>query len=159
MTALLFVLLSLDSLFASLVLGVFRVERARQMKLALAFGACDGTASYLGGALGPPGARISWLASHHFRLVVGMYLAAVVAAWLFRATKRIGSPLLWTVPVILSIDNLLTPAFAPMTLSSVILTALASASMSLIGFKLGTFLATIPGDMVSVKPFLRRPIS
>lgn len=157
MTALFF-LLSLDSLFASLLLGVSRVEPARQRKLVLAFGACDGIASFIGGTLGPPGAHISWFASHQFHVVVGVYLAAVFLTWVLNATKSIGSPLLWTIPVILSIDNLVAPAAVPVTLPAVVIIALASASMSLIGFRVGTLSAALARCLASQRMVLRRSI-
>jgi hypothetical protein len=158
MAVLLLFLFSVDSLFASLALGVSRVARARQLTLALAFGVGDALASLLRSVLAPPTIDSSWLTTPQFRLAAGIYLLAVFAVWLFRATKPIGSPLLWTVPIVLSIDNLLGPGLQPFAASSVILVAFASTSMSLVGFRLGALLRDFPRYITSHRAFLRRSI-
>jgi hypothetical protein len=158
MAVLLPFLLSLDSLFASLALAVFRVDRTRQVRLALAFGICDAFASLLRSSLGPPTTKSFWLESPQFRVALGVYLLAVFSVWIFRVTRPFGSQLLWTIPVLLSIDNLLGPGQEPFTASSAILVAFASASMSLVGFGLGTFLTDMAHHVTSHWAFLRRSI-
>jgi hypothetical protein len=149
-------LLSLDSLFASFALCASRVERSRQMKLAVTFGICDGVASLIRGTFDLSTGSVSWVTSHQFHVAVGTYLIAVFLVWLFEAAKPFGSPLLWTVPVVLSIDNLVGPSVEPISLGSVTLVVVASASMSFVGFRLGTFLAGITHNAASQPAFLRR---
>jgi hypothetical protein len=151
-------LLSLDSLFASLALGVFRVDRARQLRLALAFGICDAFASSLRSSLGPLTTKSFWLELPQVRLALGVYLLAVFFVWIFRVTRPLGSRLLWTIPILLSIDNLFGPGQVPFTFSSAILVAFASASMSLVGFGLATFLTDMAHHVTSHWAFLRRSI-
>jgi hypothetical protein len=158
MAVLLPFLLSLDSLLASLALGVLRVDRTRRLRLAVAFGICDAFASLLRSSLGPPTTKSLWLELPQFRLALGVYLLAVFSVWIFRVTRPFGSRLLWTIPILLSIDNLLGAGQAPFTASSVILVAFASASMSLVGFGLATFLADMTRHVTSHWAFLRRSI-
>ena len=148
-------LFSLDSLFASFVLGACRVERTRQMKLALAFGLCDGVASLIRGALGPAGGNVSWVTSPQFHVALSTYLIAVILVWFFGAAKWFRSPMLWTVPVVLGLDNLAGPLVAPLSLASVTWIAVASVSMSLAGFRLGAFVAHNVGLQW---PFIRRVV-
>jgi hypothetical protein len=133
-------LFSLDSLFASFVLGGSRaVERSRQMKLALAFGVCDGAASLVRGAVGPQTGAASWLASRPFHIAFVTYLIVVFLVWFLETAGPLRSPLLWTLPVVLALDNLAGPG-VPFSVSSAGLVILASASMSLAGFQLGSVL-------------------
>jgi hypothetical protein len=154
--ALLPFVLSLDSLFASFALCAFRVERSRQLKLAVAFGICDGLATLIRGAFDLPGGNVSWVTSHQFHVTVGAYLVAVLLVLLFEATKPFGTRLLWTVPVVLSIDNLVGPSFTPTSFGFVTLVVFASASMSLVGFRLGTLLSGFAHNIVSQRAFVRR---
>jgi hypothetical protein len=149
-------LFSLDSLFASFVLGVFRVERTRPLKLALALGICDGVASFIRGALGPADANVSWVTSPQFHLALRTYLIAIFLVWLFGAAKWFRSPLLWTIPVALGVDNLAGPLIAPLSLASVTWIAFASVFMSLAGFRLGTFLAGVAHNVGLQRPLARR---
>jgi hypothetical protein len=148
--------LSLDSFFASFALGAFRIERSRQIKLAVTFGICDGVASLIRGAVDFPIRNVSWLTSHQFHVTICAYLIAVFLVCLFEAVKPFGRTLLWTVPVILSIDNLVGPNAAPTSLGFVALAALVSASMSFAGLRLGTFFAGIAYNIASQRSFLRR---
>jgi hypothetical protein len=148
--------LSLDSFFASFVLGAFRIERNRQIKLAVTFGICDGVASLIRGVFDFSTRNVSWITSHQFHVTICAYLIAVFLVCLFEAVKPLGSTLLWTVPVILSIDNLVGPSAAPTSLGFVALAALVSVSMSLAGLRLGAFFAGIAYNIASRRSFLRR---
>jgi hypothetical protein len=140
-------LFSLDSIFASFVLGGSRIiERSRQMKLALAFGVCDGVASLVRGALGPRTGVVSWLASRPFHIAFVTYLIVVFLVWVLETAGPLRSPLLWTVPAVLALDNLAGPGL-PFSMGSAGLVVLASSSMSLVGFRLGSVLAGFARNM------------
>src|SRR5436309_1906056 len=66
MAILLSLLFSIDSLFASLVLGVSGIERGRQRELVIAFGVCDGVASLIGAVFASPREYVAWVASNEF---------------------------------------------------------------------------------------------
>ena len=135
------VLFSLDSIFASFVLGSSRtIERSRHIKLALAFGVCDGVASFVRGAFGPRTGVVSWVASRPFHFAFVTYLIVVLLVWILETAGPLRSPLLWTLPVVLALDNLAGPGL-PFSMGSASLVVLASSSMSLAGFRLGTALA------------------
>jgi hypothetical protein len=148
-------LLSFDSLFASFVLGVPRVGPSRQIKLAAAFGVCDGVASLIHGALNLPTGYMMWPDSHQFHLAVGFFLVAVSLACLLGTPKLFGCSMMWTVPVVLSIDNLVAPGVERFSVGSVCLVIIASSSMSLVGFRLGTLLGDFARKVTSQPVFFR----
>jgi len=156
MTILLPFLLSIDSLLASLALCIARVEPRRQIKLAIAFGACDGAASLIRCLFNVTAGNVPLVNSHWFQLGMGLYLLAVYLVCLFKAAIAFRSPFMWTVPLVLSIDNLAGPQISPVSAGSVALVALASASMSLVGFRLGTFLAHMVSRLAPNRAFFRR---
>jgi hypothetical protein len=156
MMILLAFLLSVDSLLASSALCISRVGPGRQIKLAVAFGVSDGAASLIRGVLDLHGGNVSWANSHTFHLALVLYLLAVYLAWLFEAGKTVGAPFLWTIPVVLSIDNLFGPTVAPVSFGSIAVVVFASASMSLLGFRFGTFLAHVAGKLLRQQAFFRR---
>jgi hypothetical protein len=134
------ILLSLDSLVAALALSVFRIERKRQIHLAIAFGVCDGLASLIRSLIAPQG-NVGWLDSPILHRAVGGYLALVCVVWVFAAARPLTSSLLWTVPVVLSLDNLIGPGVEALSLGSVAAVAVGSAALSLLGFRLGSLAA------------------
>jgi hypothetical protein len=156
MMILLAFLLSVDSLLASSALCISRVEPGRQIKLAVAFGVSDGAASLIRGVLDLHAGNVLWVNSHTFHLALVLYLFAVYLAWLFVAGKTVGAPFLWTIPVVLSIDNLFGPSVTSVSLGSITLVVIASASMSLLGFRLGIFLAHVAGKLSGQDAFFRR---
>ena len=151
-------LLSLDSLIVSTALSVRRLSRAQQVKLATAFGVCDGFASFLSG-----GTHFAtshwWKLSSYVQVTIWIYLTSVILAWLLSTQTLRTRHLLWTIPIILSVDNLLAPTALPSSTGSVLLVAVASCSMSLFGFGIGAtardFVLGLPASRNSVA----RPIS
>jgi hypothetical protein len=159
MTIFLPFLLSLDSLFSSFALGALRVERNRQVRLAVAIGLCDAAASCLHAAWKLSLENANWPESSEFRFAVGLYLFFVYLTCFLAASKPFPSSLMWTVPFVLSIDNLVSPSVSPISPGSVLLLACASSSMSLVGFRIGTSLGDMVRKIASERMMFRRVIT
>jgi hypothetical protein len=134
------VFLSLDSLLASFVLGSFGLEPARRSRLVVAFGLCDAVASLIGATLAPAHLALDWAASRDLQAILGIYLVAAFLLIAFHSASRCRLPFLWTIPLVLSLDNLAVPAASTVSAAGILWTALASSSTSLLGFSLAAVL-------------------
>lgn len=96
------VTLGLDSARASAVLALQPGSSGRAVRLALAFGACDGAASFVGLTAGAP-----FVAAVEPRVrLVGALLLGLYGLWLaLEPLERPSRTLVW-IPVALSLDNL-----------------------------------------------------
>jgi putative Mn2+ efflux pump MntP len=142
-------LLGLDSFVVCLALGTSPENRARRLALAICFGLCDGLASWLGatgiGVRLTSFAVLDWLGP----VAVGSYglfvLALACGARHFPRFPRLGSWLVFALPVCLSLDNLAVGVGLETSGGTSIVTALglglASGCLSLLGFSLGTKIA------------------
>jgi putative Mn2+ efflux pump MntP len=141
-------LLGIDSFAVCLGLGVLRPGVGRRYGLALAFGLCDGSVSFLGWALGfachdaPEWGE--WLGP---AVVAGYALYVLALAWHSRrlAEARAGGWLALALPLCLSLDNLAAGVGPDASAGSAALTALAfgaaSGGLALLGLRFGTALA------------------
>ena len=132
------------------------VKVFRQRKLVIAFGVCDGLASLIGGVFASPRGDVAWLASNEFHMALGVYLIAVFILGIFQSAKSLPPPLWWTVPVALSLDNLVAPGVSPFSFSSLVLVAFASSAMSAVGFVFAAFLVAIARKRGTRHAFLGR---
>lgn len=161
MTALLAlgVALGLDSFRVSLGLGTLPLRWARRLSIALAFGLCDALALLAGSALG--GAFVNLLsqpAEYLGPVVLGSYGLYLIYLARYRADSARADDKSWMLfglPVVLSLDNLIAGigvgllGFSVITSTAVI--ALMSALMSLAGLQLGGALARrvpLPSELV-----------
>src|ERR1700690_2222487 len=135
--------LSLDSFFASIALGAFGIGRGRYARLAIAFGLCDGAASFLGKEFGVSDGRLAWMAPHDITMFTALCLIATVLVLFFAKNKN--GPLRYAgiVPVIMGLDNLMNPEFVFSSYASVLVVMLVSSSMSFAGFRLPEQIAPI----------------
>jgi putative Mn2+ efflux pump MntP len=156
MTILLLFALSLDSLIASVALGALRIEHKSQIRFSVAFGICDAVASFARCEIAPASGSAAWVASPAFRAAMVSYLIAVLVVCFFAAASSLRLPLLWSLPIALSLDNLAGPCLAPFSIASAALVALATASMSIAGFRLGTLLAGMAHNISPQQPSTRR---
>jgi hypothetical protein len=113
--------LSLDSFLCCLAIGTLALSSGEKLRLAMAFGACDALASFLGAILphalpAPP--------------TLPIYL---VACLLLGLAARYSRTLLYALPVLLGIDNFFESA-GP---ESVLAAGLGSAALALGGLTLG----------------------
>jgi hypothetical protein len=112
--------LGLDSFVSCLAIGSHSLSWRERLRLALAFGACDATATLLG-TMRPH--RVEELA---------VFPVYVLCALLIVRAYRPGRRLLYALPVLLSIDNL----FSGDPVSMVPATGFGSAAMALLGVSL-----------------------
>jgi putative Mn2+ efflux pump MntP len=136
--------LSLDSLRASIGLGATKIKPARQFKLALAFGICDGLAPLVGLLAG------QWLVGYIDVLGesvgplllggYGVYLIYVTFRYAGSADEDESRWIVWGIPLSLSLDNMVAGASLGMikfpVALSVITIGVTSGLMSLLGFRL-----------------------
>jgi len=122
-----FPLFSLDSLLFCLAAGPLLRDWPSRLRLAFAFGLCDGAASLIGPALPLPEPP-----------AFALYLGAAFLLGL-AAVRRRG--ILYGVPVILSLDNLAGYLDA----GDAILAGIASSALALLGLAIGGLLA-IPAE-------------
>jgi putative Mn2+ efflux pump MntP len=113
--------LAIDSFVACLAIGLQRLSWHERLALAASFGLCDGMASSLG--------------SLHLHAIPGMFpfTAYIFCAYVLGRAAAMSRPLLYLLPTILSIDNLLS---ADSTGTSPII-GLTSAAVALLGLSLG----------------------
>jgi hypothetical protein len=132
-------LFSLDSFFASFALGALGIKRTRYIPMALAFGLCDGVASLVGTALGAGHRRFLWMARNEllFDVVTCLVLACVVLR--SRKDGSGGSRIAWAAPVVLSLDNLVSPFFSPSASGGAVVFILVSSFLSLLAFELAAY--------------------
>jgi putative Mn2+ efflux pump MntP len=144
------VALGLDSFRASLALGTMNPDAGRRLRLALAFGVCDGVAPLLGLALGPSlrGLLSAWAGVLGPTLLVGYGLYSLITP---RGTgdadpERDGWVALG-IPLFLSLDNLVA-GFAlgimqmPIAASAAAIGAI-SGLMSLAGLRCGALIGRV----------------
>lgn len=140
--------LSLDSLRASIGLGATKMKPSQQLKLALAFGICDGLAPLLGLLAG------QWLMTYVDVLGerlgplllagYGVYVIYVAFRYGERADedKDEGRWIVWGIPLSLSLDNMVAGASLPVLklplAVSLITIGVTSGLMSLLGFRLAS---------------------
>jgi putative Mn2+ efflux pump MntP len=141
-------LLGFDSLTVGVGLGAALSARRQRVALALAFGLCDGSASFLGWALG-----FGWHDSTEWgewlgpAVVAGYSIYVLALAWHSRrlAEARAGGWLALALPLCLSLDNLAAGVGPDASAATAALTALAfgavSGGLALLGLHLGTALA------------------
>jgi putative Mn2+ efflux pump MntP len=144
------VALGLDSFRASLALGTMTPSAARQLRLALAFGLCDGVAPLLGLALGPTLRDLlsAWAGVLGPALLVGYGLYSLVIP---RGTGDADSGrdgwMALGIPLFLSLDNLVAGFALGMMRTPIAPTAAAigaiSGLMSLAGFRCGALIGRI----------------
>jgi hypothetical protein len=124
--------LSWDSLIASCLLGISHSDSSRQLRLATSFGVADGVASMLAASPIIAHSLPSWLRLTDPSIVVWVYLAVVLALPYFAQSNR--SPgFVYVVPLLFSLDNLLTPQVDASALT-VLTLGISSALASLLGF-------------------------
>ena len=128
------VLTSFDSFVAALVLGR-DLDRQNKLRLSLVFGLCDALASAMGILFAP-----TWLAGGRWEalLPLSVMVYALALAVCFRGrwlTANLRTPLIWTVPLAMSLDNLLQPGSRS---STVVAGALGSVVFSWLGFCLAS---------------------
>jgi len=127
-------LTSLDSLLGSLALGPYIASGRRRIGLACAFGICDALATGVGARLGP-----MWLsagaADVMCRALIISYATVVFTFLGSRWRQRESSSwLIWTIPVLMSFDNLLETR--PGSLATISICVVCSACASWLGFRL-----------------------
>lgn len=130
--------LSWDSLFASGLLGFSQCDSKRRLRLAGAFGVADAVASMLAPSpiiAHPVG---DWLLPFPF-VLVSAYLAAMLVILYSIRSKRIRG-LVYLVPILLSLDNLLTPQIGSPSVLAILVLGIISAAMSLTGFAAASFI-------------------
>jgi hypothetical protein len=129
-------LFSFDSFFASFTLAAFGMKRSRYIPMALAFGLCDGFASLVGMAFGVGHRGVTWMVRNDmvFDVVTCLVLACVILR--SRKGRTEGSRLVWTAPVVLSLDNLANLYSLSFSYGSVVVFTVVSSSLSLLGFEL-----------------------
>jgi putative Mn2+ efflux pump MntP len=131
-------LLSLDSFVVCIALGTFVSGRATRRRLVLAFGGCDALATLAGAAHGPL-ATIGWMGNAGPALL-GVYgIAVLLAGWWGRAVAG-DRRVLFALPVLLSLDNLVVGAGSTAGIATALWSAmagLASGTMALAGLMLG----------------------
>ena len=127
-------LFSCDSFLGSLVLGFGLRSKRRRIGLAAAFGLCDALASAGSSAVGAifrngPGPEVV------VRALVAAYVLLLAVCVRPRRING-GSPawLLWTVPVVMSLDNLLDPSRTATSWGGVCAAVAFSAGASGLGF-------------------------
>lgn len=144
--------LGFDSFQASMALGTIRPGAARQVRLALAFGLCDGVAPLLGLSIGPTLVRIlsTWARVLGPALLVGYGLFQFVIPRGARDDDpgRAGWVTLG-IPLFLSLDNLVAGFALGMSRLPIVPTAAAigtiSGLMSLAGLRCGAVIGrTLP---------------
>jgi putative Mn2+ efflux pump MntP len=146
------VALGFDSFQASMALGAMRPGAARQIRLALAFGLCDGFAPLLGLSVGPTLMNLlsTWAGVLSPALLVGYGLYQFLIP---RGTRdddpNRGGWVALGIPVFLSLDNLVAGFALGMTRLPIGPTAAAigtiSGLMSLAGFRCGALIGrTLP---------------
>ncbi len=144
--------LGFDSFQASIALGTIRPGAARQIRLALAFGLCDGVAPLLGLSVGPTLVKLlsTWAGVLGPVLLVGygLYQFLIPRDARDDDPDRIGWEALG-IPVFLSLDNLVAGFALGMTRLPIVPTAAAigaiSGLMSLAGLRCGVLIGrTLP---------------
>lgn len=152
---LLAVTLSLDSLRASMGLGATKPNQARQIKMAVAFGICDGLSPLAGLLAG------QWLLAYIEVLgkslgplllgIYGIYIIFVTLYYAESAQEAEGRWIVWGIPLSLSLDNIVAGAslenFKISMMICVIIIGLMSGLMSLIGF----YLANLTVNRMKIK--------
>jgi manganese efflux pump family protein len=144
------VVLGLDSFRASLALGTMRPGVARQLRLALAFGLCDGVAPLLGLALGPTLRDLlsAWAGILGPALLVayGVYSVVIPRGTGDADPDRDGWMALG-IPLFLSLDNLVAGFALGMMKTPIVPSAAAigaiSGLMSLAGFRCGALIGRV----------------
>jgi hypothetical protein len=149
---------SFDSLVASIALGLSGCDRARRWKLMIAFGICDGLASAVGSAIVRPNVIMLRALSNKFEAILGVYVLAVFLLNLF-CRKSIRPIVSWTVPIALSLDNLVLLSGDSLTVMNLVLVVLTSAGMSLVGFSLADFFSLIVRSAKFQRTFLKKATS
>ena len=126
-------LLSFDSFFGSFALGLSGIRRSRRLRFALAFGVCDGLASAARNLITP--AILKSFTFEALNAVALVYVLVILLySWRQERLERPGPLLPWTLPVVMSLDNLLNPVSPSASLWLILAVAAASASASLLGF-------------------------
>jgi hypothetical protein len=134
------VALSWDSLFASTIIGFSGVDRSRRIGFAVAFGAFDAAASWMARYPAMLHGWFAWLISPHFSLFLWSYLIAIgCLPWIVHPRAR--RLALYSLPILLSLDNLASPTTNTCWLSLVAI-GVTSTAMSAIGFALAGPLET-----------------
>jgi putative Mn2+ efflux pump MntP len=135
--------LGMDSFRASLGLGASGLGAARSIRIAMAFGVCDGVAPLVGLALGRATAAgvSSWS-----ELVAPVLLIGSGAYVLFRRLEEDDGPdrggwVVLGLPLCLSLDNLVAGiglgTLGPPVVPSALVIGVISGAMSLVGLRLG----------------------
>jgi hypothetical protein len=125
--------LSWDSLFASCLAGLSQRSQGRQLRLAAAFGIADGVASMLATSPIIAHALPDWIRQANPSVVVWIYVAAMLVLPSLTRSNRIHG-LVYVVPILFSLDNLLTPQADAPPIFAALLLGISSAVMSLAGF-------------------------
>lgn len=142
-----FLFLSLDSFLAASALGMLGLSASRRRALCLAFGICDGTATFAGLQfhLTLPFAR---QVHDYLPMAVILCLWALFVGFLVRriATKRrLNSAELALLPIILCVDNLfaspLASEIAVHGAAAPLIAGMLSASLAFAGYELGSLAA------------------
>src|SRR6202163_3057133 len=124
-------ILSVDSFFASLVVGAIGIDRNRQIRLAMLFGVCDAAASVIGFACESATHVPSPIQLPLFRVVLAAYaVMGVLFCSRLRNAQHGPSWWIWTLPMIMSLDNLLSPAGRANSVGQAVIVALGSGLMS-----------------------------
>jgi putative Mn2+ efflux pump MntP len=138
----------LDSFLVSVPLGAMALSRARRRRLALAFGACDGLATGLGGLLPLAGVRffsgeLEWIAPTLIA-VYGFYVMALGLQATCHVSRGNASRLAFALPVLLSLDNFIGGGAswinAPEGVAGAVVMGAISGGMSLAGLAVGAIL-------------------
>lgn len=155
--------LSLDSLRASMGLGATKLNLARQFKIAIAFGICDGLAPLAGLLAG------HWLLAYIDVLgkslgplllgAYGIYIIYVTLHYGENADQEVGRWIVWGIPLSLSLDNVIAGTSLgnlkfPVVISIIVI-GFMSGLMSLLGF----YLANMAVNRLKIKTELFGGIS
>jgi manganese efflux pump family protein len=142
--------LGLDSFRASLALGTMRPSVGRQLRLALAFGLCDGVAPLVGLSLGPTLRDLlsAWAGILGPALLVGYGLYSfVIPRGIGDAEPDRNGWVVLGIPLFLSLDNLVAGFALGMLRWSILPPAVAigaiSGLMSLAGFRCGALIGRV----------------
>jgi putative Mn2+ efflux pump MntP len=144
-------LLSIDSFVVSFALGTCRVTRRQENRLAVAFGVCDGVAWLIGCWLqGILASKIGSVLEWGGPAFVLMYsIVVLLMARMGRSLSNLGSRrgqlMLFALPLVMSLDNLVAPISSAATGSPVAgaaVVGLVSGLASLCGFRAGALAST-----------------
>lgn len=139
-----FLFLSLDSFLAASALGMMGLSASRRRALCLAFGICDGTATFAGLKfhLALPFAT---QAHHYLPTAVMLCLWALFVGFLVRritAKRKLNSGELALLPISLCVDNLfaspLASEIAVHGAAAPLIAGMLSASLAFAGYQLGS---------------------